>query len=302
MKRVGVLRGGAGEHYASSLRKGGDIISYIHENLSERWKAVDILVDKEGTWHLNGVSIMPTDLFHKVDVVWNTAHSSLFAILDNFSIPNAGVSYFSHILENSKEILREHMARIGVSMPRHIILPVYQKDFDGPRERYAIKKAKEVHQKFSAPWIVKSFTPDANMGVHLAQTFNELVAAIEDGVKYEKSISVEEFIAGKVASVHSLPNFRNEEIYVFPPVNVFGNFTSPEKEKLVNLAKDLHHHLDAKHYLKSNFVLNKRGKVFLLDFETAPNLKSYSHFSQACESVGVKMHQVIEHILEKTLS
>ena len=46
-------------------------------------------------------------------------------------------------LENSKEMLKEHMERIGVDMPKHIVLPVYQQDFDGPRERYAIKKAKE---------------------------------------------------------------------------------------------------------------------------------------------------------------
>ena len=183
-------------------------------------------------------------------------------------------------------------------MPRSIILPVYQKDFDGPRERYSIKKAKEVHEKFAPPWIVKSFTPDANMAVHLAHTFNELVAGIEDGVNHGKSILVEEFIEGKVASLHSVPGFRGQELYIFPAVNVFGNISLEEKEKLSSLVKDLHAHLGAKHYLKSDFLLNKRGKVYFLDFESIPNLKPFSHFSQACESVGVKMHHVIEHILE----
>ena len=145
---------------------------------------------------------------------------------------------------------------------------------------------------------MKSFTPDANMGIHLAKTFNELVAGIEDGAKHEKSILVEEFISGKVASIHSVPDFRGEEIYIFPPVNVFGNFSFEEKEKLISLAKDLHHHLGIKHYLKSDFIFNPRGKILLLDFEFTPNLKPYSHFSQACESVGAKTHDVIEHILE----
>ena len=188
---------------------------------------------------------------------------------------------------------------MNVKMRRHIVMPVYQKDFDGPREKYSIKKAKEIHEKFPAPWIVKSFTSDASMGVHLAKTFNELVAGIEDGVKHEKSILVEEFISGKVASLHSVPHFRNTEIYIFPPVNVFGSLSSAEKEKLADLAKNLHKHLGARHYLKSNFVLNKRGKIYLLDFESMPNLKAYSHFSQACESVGAKMHHVVEHILEQ---
>ena len=311
--RVGIMRGGQGENYTSSLKRGGEIISYLLENLSDKYKPVDILIDKEGLWHLGGMPIKPANLVHKVDIVWNTAHPSLSMILDNLSIPNIGVGSFSHTLENSKEMLREHMNKMNVSMPRHILIPAYFADIDarpqtpersdggqGPRERYAIKKAKEVHAKFASPWIVKSFTPDANMAIHLAKTFDELVAGIEDGVNHNKSILVEEFIPGTVASLHSVPHFRNEEIYIFPPVNVFGSLSAENKNKLSLLVKDLHHHLGAKHYLKSNFLLNKRGKIFLLDFESVPNLKSHSHFSQACESVGAKMHHVVEHILEQT--
>ena len=192
-------------------------------------------------------------------------------------------------------------------MPRAVVLPLYQEDFDGARDKYAIKKAKEVHEKFAGPWIVKSFTEDLNMaspvglwprGIHLAKTFPELVNAIEDGMKHEKSILVEEFIDGKVASVHSIPLFRGENIYTFPLGNTFGNFSPEEKEKLVNLAKDLHKHINAKHYLKSDFVLSSRGKVYLLQIESMPDLKPDSHFSQVCESVGAKSYHTIEHMLD----
>ena len=305
-KRVGIIRGGKGENYAASLKRGGDIISHIFENLTDKYKVVDILIDKEGSWHLNGLPVMPADLINKIDVVWNTAHPSWSETLNNFSIPHISSNSFSHALENSKEILREHMAQVGVLMPRSILLPVYQKDFDGERERYSIKKAKEVHAKFPAPWIVKSFTPDTNMGIHLAKTFNELVGAIEDGVKHEKSIVVEEFITGKVASMHSVKGFRMGdmpaqagEIYTFPLVDVFGSFSMEEKEKLIALTKNLYKHIGTDHYLKSNFILNQRGKVYLLDVESTPNLKSFSHFAQACEKVGAKMHHVVEHILKQ---
>ena len=300
-KRVGILRGGAGEYYEPSLQKGGEIITHIFENLPHKYKIFDILIDKEGIWHLNGVPIIPADLIHKIDVVWDTTHPSSSTTLNNFSIPNVGVNSFSHILGNSKEMLREHMKKIGVEMPRHIIVPLYQKDFDGPRERYAIKKAKEIHEKFSSPWIVKSLTPDLGMGIHIAKTFNELVVAIEDGVKHEKSILVEEFISGKVVSMHSVPDFRGEDIYTFPFGNTYGNISPDEKEKLVSLAGVLHRHLDARHYLKSDFILSPRGKVYLLQIELTPDLRSDSHFSQVCELVGAKMHHVAEHILEQAL-
>jgi len=305
--RVGILRGGAGESYRSSLQKGGEIISYILENLGDKYKTSDILVDRNHIWHFGGVPINPGDLVHKIDLAWNISHSSLSNVLESLSIPNIGTGSFASTLENSRDMLRAHMKGIGVNMPRHIILPLYQKDFDGPRERYAIKKAKGVFEKFGSPWIVKSFNPDSHMGIHLAQTFNDLADAIEDGVSHGESILVEEFISNKNASVHSVADFRGQDVYVFPLGNSFGNlpaqagFSPDEKEKLINLAKDLHKHIGARHYLKTDFVLNPRGKIYLLSIESTPNLKPNSHFHQVCESVGAKMHQVVEHILGQAL-
>lgn len=297
-KRVGVIRGGVGEQYAFSLKHGGEIISHINKHLADKYKVFDILIDKDGVWHINGMSLVPADLVHKVDVVWNMAQPEISVHLDNLAIPNVGASGFSSALEASSEILREHMKKIKVELPRSILLSVYQPDFDGPRERYSIKKAKVVFEKFGSPWIVKSFTPDANMGVHLAKTFDELVGAIEDGVKHGKSILVEEFITGKVASAHTVKNFRNEDIYAFPLVHTFGNFSQEEKEKLVTLARAMHSHLGALHYLKSDFLLDKRGKVYLLGIQLHPDIRPHSQFSEACQSVGATTQHMVEHILE----
>jgi len=304
--RVGVLRGGTGKYYASSLEKGGEIISHIFKNLSHKYKLVDLLIDKKGNWYVNGIPISPADLTHKVNVVWNTV-SNISSILQNFSIPHTSNNVFSSTLENSREMLLKHVKSIGIQMPRSIILPLYQKDFyaspteqsfgRGPREKYAIKKAKEVFEKFSSPWIVKTFTPDSNMGIHLAKTFGELVDSIEDGAMHEKSILVEEFISGKVASIHSLTQFRGEDIYVFPP----ENFTNHEKEKVIILIKDLHRHLGISHYLKSDFVFHPKRGFFLTGIDSSPDLKIGSHFYHSCEFVGVKMHHIIEHILDRAL-
>lgn len=300
-KRLGIIRGGKGEHYMSSLKKGGELILHLNDNFAEQWKVSDILVDQEGVWHFSGVPIMPADLISKVDLVWDTTFPGMSSTLKSFSIPSIVNDSFYSMLEKNEDMLRQKVKTLGVAMPRSIILPAYQEDFDGPRERYAIKKAKEVHEKFGAPWLVKSFTPDSNMGIHLAKTFGELAGAIEDGVKHGKSILVQEFIAGKVATVHSVPQFRGEEIYTFPFGNSFGTFSNDEKEKLAEVAKSLHSHLGAPHYLKSDFVLNPRGKVYLLGIESHPDLQPNSHLSQVCEIIGIKPRHIVEHLLDSSL-
>jgi D-alanine-D-alanine ligase-like ATP-grasp enzyme len=297
IKRVGIIRGGEGEHYMSSLLRGGDLISYVLHDLSDKYKIIDILIDKKGVWHAGGVPISPADLIRKIDVVWNMSrHPNISVILDDLAIPNIDASLFSKALLNNNEMLRTHIKSIGLQMPRSIVFPLYQEDFDGPKEKYAILKAKEVLHKFSAPWIVKSFTPDSNMGIHLAKTFGELVDAIEDGVIHKKSILVEEFISGKIVSIHSLSQYRGENIYVFPLDNSFNVFSPIEKEKLTNLTKDLYQHINAKHYLKSDFVFHPRNGIFLTGIDLLPDFRKGSHFEKSCESVGAKMRHIFEHI------
>jgi D-alanine-D-alanine ligase-like ATP-grasp enzyme len=275
IKRVGVLRGGAGKHYASSLQKGGEVISCIFENLADKYKTFDILVDRDNVWHLNGVPIIPADLFHKVDIVWNTSHSNFSNVLESLSIPHISVGAFSSGLQSSKDFLREHIKGIGLQMPRCVVSP---------------KNAREVLEKFSGPWIVK-----VSSEIMVAKNFNELAEAIGG----RDNVMVEEFIAGKVASVHSVPDFRGEKVYTFPLGNSYGIFSPAEKEKLANIAKALHKHIGAKHYLKSDFVLNPRGKVYLLQINGTPDLNPDSHFTQVCISVGAKTYHVIEHILDQ---
>lgn len=314
-KRIGILRGGAGEYYKSSLNKGGDIILYIAENLGDKYQPVDILVDKNHIWHYGGVPVVPGSLINKVDVIWNTSHPSLSNILESLSVPSIGIGSFLGSLVGNREMLKKHLKNIGVHMPRHILLSLYQEDFDGPRDKYAIKKAKEVFEKFGAPWIVKSFTPDSSMGpvrdregsqrpsvsngmgVHVAKTFGELVGAIEDGVNHKQSILIEEFIDGSPSAIHSVGNFRGEDAYILPPKNL----SPDEKEKIVILAKDLRRHLNGKHYLKFDFISHPRRGIFLTNIDPIPDLRRGSHFEESCELVGVKMHNVIEHILNTAL-
>jgi len=297
MKIIGVLRGGAGKHYQTSINKGSHVISHLHEKLAHKWKPVDILIDKFGQWHLSGLPVSPAELKHKVDAIWNLAHPSTHEYLQNFSIPTASAPHFLSILEHNPEMLKEQARILGFQMPRHIVLPAYQEDIDGDKETYAKKKAKQIFEKFGAPWIVKSFTPDSNMGMHVAKTYPELVRSILDGVEHGKSILIEELISGKVAGVHTVANFRGEDFYAFPP----GNFIQEEKDALIAAAKQLHRQLGAGYYLKCDFVLRPKGKVCLLAIDSTPDLREDSHFHQACESVGVKMHHVIEHILEKVI-
>lgn len=293
--KIGIIRGGA-DNYEDSLVAGSDIISYINKNFPEKYEAIDVFLDKENIAHVHGLPVGLGGVMHQADVVWNTS-PTIISKLDDFSIKHISISPFSNAVGNNRSMLEEHMKNVGVKMPRHLVIPAYQQDFDGDINNFAFGKAKEVFEKFGTPWIVHSFGKDINTGIHVAKTFEQLVNAIFDIAQSGKSILVEEFIAGRIVSLHTVPKFRNQDIYVIHN----NTLNTVEKERLENIAKDLHAHIDARHYLKSSFVINKRGAVYLVNIDLKPNLKEYSDLDMSCQSRGINTMHILEHILDQAL-
>ncbi len=294
-KRIGIIRGGGGDDHESSIREGSQLILHVMENLSDRFKPIDVFIDKDGIWHISGVPADPKELYKKVDVVWNTSRPEFSHVVSNHMIPHVSLPAFATTLSKSRQMLEEHLSMVGVDMPRSVLLPAYKEDIDGDRDEYIGRKAQEVWKKFPAPWTVRSFTENKNMAIHLAKTFPELMRAIEDGVNQGNSILVEEFISGKPSAIHSLSGFRGEKIYVFPP----ARFTQEEKEKLIALAKTIHEHVGVEHYLKTDFILSPKGKIYVTELSFSPDLRDKSHFGETYSSVGAKAEHIIEHILNR---
>ncbi|MCE9585024.1 hypothetical protein K8Q94_00125 [Candidatus Nomurabacteria bacterium] len=300
--RIGVLRGGIGNHYTLSLKKGGDIISYILNNFPEQYKVLDILIDKDGSFHLNGLPIKKEDLKNKIDVVWNTSHPDLSRIISNLSIPYVGVNSFASVLKDSKEILKEHMKKNNVNIPKYIVLPLYQKDFDGPIDDYAVKKAKKVLEKFGAPWIVKSLFAKKNIVTHVAKTFPELVNAISDIVKQDESVLVEELINGKKAVVHSVIGFRNQQNYYFPLISTEKHsFSKDEKIIIKNISENIFKYLNNPFYSKYEFILTSKGEIYVVNIDLYPDLVNDQSLIDSIKEVGTKHDHIFKHMIDSVL-
>ena len=294
-KKIGIVRGGTGEHYEKSLQKGGDLISYILENLYPKWTPVDVFIDQDGVWHVSGLPTLPSNLVNKVDIVWNTV-PGVSSTLDNIGIPKIETEAFHQLLEEERDRLRDHMETLNITMPRSVILSSYIAGSDGGIQEYATKKAQEVFGKFAPPWIVRSVSGKVSMGVHVAKTFPELVNAIIDGVEHRGNILVEELIPGKPASLHTLKEFRGQDIYHLP---LPRSFTEAEKRIITNFGEELFKSLGPKHYMKTDFVLSPTMGVSLLGISFTPDWRDSSHFADSCAQVGAKPVHVFENFLKR---
>jgi D-alanine-D-alanine ligase len=328
MIKVGVIRGGISGEYEVSLASGAQVLEHLRSDiLKDKYKAIDIFIDRDGIWHINGIPTTIDKVAPKVDVIINALHGDygedgkVQQELELWGIPYTGSGPFASAIGYNKFLTKQEFSKLGINTPRHILFPAYQDDFDGPSEKYAEKKAREVWEQLPPPWIVKPLTGGSSMGVHVCKIFQDLVDAFEEGMSQKVSVLVEEFIKGKEATVGVINNFRGKDVYFLPPIEIRipktstffdndvkyngqsqeicpGNFTEEEKMELERLAALIHTGLDLSHYSRSDFIVHPKRGIFALEVNTLPGLTGESLMPKALNAVGSNLPEFIEHIIK----
>jgi len=351
MLKIGVVRGGISGEHSVSLASGAQVLSHLRsEKMASKYKPVDIFIDKEGVWHMDGIPTTLDKVAKRVDVILNALHGDygedgkIQQELELMGIPYTGSGPLSSAIGYNKLLTKQEFTKLGIKTPRHMLFPAYQDDFDpvrerprgasasvtsgrlssngvdGPKSKYAERRAREVWEKMAPPWIVKPLTGGSSMGVHVCKTFESLVNAFEDGMDKNVSVLVEEFIKGKEATVGVIDNFRKQKTYVLPPIEIRvpktsaffdnevkyngksqeicpGNFSEEEKRELERLASLIHIGLDLSHYSRSDFIVHPKKGIYALEVNTLPGLTGESLMPKALRAVGSDLPEFIEHII-----
>lgn len=330
MLRVGVLRGGSDERYKASIDNGANILKCLRESLlSQKYNAVDIFIDEEGVWHINGIPVTMDKVKEKVDLVINALlgkyaeSGEIQKILEEYKIPYASSDSKASFVSQNKFLTKEEFKKLGIKTPNFIHFQSL-KESNTDKNTYSLIKARTVWEKMSPPWIIKPVTNGASVGVVLCKTFNELTNAIQKIAEIEDEILVEEFIQGKEATVGVINNFRGKEVYTLPPVEIRltdgasildskqkserlakmvcpGSFTHEEKEEMERIAGNLHRHFKLEFYSKIDFIVHPRKGVYALEINTQSEFMEKSQIPEALEAVGSNLKELIEHLIKEAL-
>lgn len=328
MIKVGVIRGGISGEYEVSLASGAQVLEHLRGDiLRDKYKAIDIYIDRDGIWHINGIPTTIDKVAPKVDVIINALHGDygedgkVQQLLEQWHIPYTGSGPFASAIGYNKFLTKKEFDKLGIKTPKHLLFPAYQDEFDGPRTKYPERKAREVWEKLPPPWIVKPLTGGSSMGVHVCRTFEDLISAFDESIDQKVSVLVEEFIKGKEATVGVINNFRNQKIYTLPPIEIRipktsaffdnevkyngksqeicpGNFSQEEKVELEHLASLIHSGLGLSHYSRSDFIVHPQKGIYALEVNTLPGLTGESLMPKALRAVGSDLPEFIEHIIK----
>lgn len=312
------MRGGVGDEYEISLKTGSSVL----KNLShEKYCIFDMLVTKNGEWHLNGIPTTPAKLVNQVDVVFNALHGEygedgkVQRILEQFKIPYTGSSVFASAIAMNKALSKYYFKKEGIKTPE-CLLVVGEDDVE--------KSARRIFRKLPAPYIVKPISAGSSVGISIAHDFDGLIKAIKNALHYNnKMVLVEEYISGREITCGVIDSMSTMEPYAISPVEIvppeeteFFNYEAKYNETtlrvcpanlLSNTTKRIQEHavkahkaLGMRHYSCSDFILSKRG-LYILETNSLPGLTETSLLPKALETAKLELPEFLDYVITLAL-
>lgn len=316
--KVGVLRGGPSSEYDVSLKTGEAVLKYLDR---QKYEPADVLIDKNGLWHLGGVSLEPHQVFKKIDVAFNAMHGEygedgkVQQLMEAHRIPYTGSDSLSSAIAMQKRLARSIFETCDITVPPAVSVSA---------DEDPASRAAGAVRKMLFPMVVKPASRGSSVGISIANDIYGLVLAIEKALKHDKEILVEKYIAGREATCAVLENFRGQKHYALPVVEIVpppykkffdydckyngttreicpGRFSGEESAKIKNAAVAAHVSLGCRHYSRADFRIDEKGKPYLMEINTLPGFTSESLFPKAASAVGLEFSNLLDHLITLAL-
>ena len=316
------MRGGPNSEYEVSLATGGSVLAALRGKLADKYRAYDILIDKSGRWHIDGMPADQYDIAHRFDVIFNALHGSygedgkVQQILEAHGIKFTGSDSLASAVGMNKNLSKNVFKNNGLKTP-------VGKEIDSSRiKESAEEMVHELFRTFPMPAVVKPMSAGSSVGVSIVRTKAELVPALREAAKHGDSVLIEEYVPGIEATVAVIEGFRGQELYVLPVIEIRpkkkffdyqakyagqseeivpAGFSSKVKEELSALAQKAHRALGLRHYSRSDFIISPRRGIYILEINTLPGLTEQSLVPKALRSVGSDTHELVDHLINLAL-
>lgn len=317
-KIVAVLRGGPSAEYEVSLQTGAQVLQAL-EALGYRTR--DIIISKRGEWLECGIVRQPEQVLQKVDVAFIALHGNygedgvIQRLCELSGVAYTGSNSFSSRVAFNKAFTKDKLAKLGlpIKMPKGCQL--YQRDLEN-----LTTVVSDLYNDLGPEWVVKPTNSGSSDGVQVITETEKLAPALMATLQNYHSCLVEERIVGTEATGGVLEDFRDEEVYNFPAIEIIppqdtdhfsavvkyngataeicpGRFSNGVKGAIAEAATLVHQALGLSQYSRSDFIV-RDGEAYFLEVNTLPGLTPQSLYPKGAAAVGLEFMRLVEHLVE----
>lgn len=225
------------------------------------------------------------------------------AVLDLLGIPYTGSGPLGSALAMDKLVSKELFLSGGVPTPPWLVGPVGASEVESELGGY--------------PVVVKPSREGSTVGVSVARSGPELVAALEEASSYAGPPIVETFVAGQELAIgvlgdEALPIVEirpSHEIYDYEckytkgmsEYEVPAPLSQECTEEVQALAVRAHRVLRLSAYSRVDFRLDRNGRPWCLEANSLPGMTATSLIPKAAAAAGIPFEDLCERIVQLAL-
>lgn len=291
--------GGISSEREVSLSSGREILKYI--NFGE-YEGVEIVLDSK------------KDIFEKVgdiDFALLALHGkygedgAVQSILDSLDIPYSGCGMASSAVCMDKDLTKSILKSKDIRTGKWIVV------------RNLSEVLKEQVEDLGYPVVVKPNSGGSSVATFICRTFEEVLHGVEEGLKVDSEVMLEEFIKGDEITVPILDGEVLPTLIIKPVKGGFFDYTSKyedggaeeviiEYEKKLQdeintMALDTFRALKCEVYARVDFII-RDGVPYILEINTLPGMTKNSLFPKSALGIGMDYRGLLDRIIRTSLS
>ena len=245
------------------------------------------------------------------DRVFNILHGrggedgTMQGLLEQIGIPYTGCGVMASALTMDKMRTKMLWKAFGLPVAEMEIVTV---------ENRATLNPEVVVKKLGLPLMVKPSLEGSSVGLTKVKTMDELESAVDFALKFDRTVLIEEWLAGDEFTVpvldgEVLPSIKivpEGEFYDYEAKYISDNtqyfcpagLTEAREQELRRLVKQAYDVVGCRGWSRIDVMADAEGKFRLVEVNTNPGMTSHSLFPKSAATVGYSFEQLVEKILE----
>ena len=245
------------------------------------------------------------------DRVFNILHGrggedgTMQGLLEQIGIPYTGCGVMASALTMDKMRTKMLWKAFGLPVAEMEIVTV---------ENRATLNPEVVVKKLGLPLMVKPSLEGSSVGLTKVKTREELESAVDFALKFDRTVLIEEWLAGDEFTVpvldgEVLPSIKivpEGEFYDYEAKYISDNtqyfcpagLSDAREQELRRLVKQAYDVVGCRGWSRIDVMADAEGRFRLVEVNTNPGMTSHSLFPKSAATVGYSFEQLVEKILE----
>ena len=245
------------------------------------------------------------------DRVFNILHGrggedgTMQGLLEQIGIPYTGCGVMTSALTMDKMRTKMLWKAFGLPVAEMEIVTV---------ENRANLTPESVVKKLGLPLMVKPSLEGSSVGLTKVKAIDELESAVDFALKFDRTVLIEEWLAGDEFTVPVLDNEVLPSIKIVPEGEFYdydakyisdntqyfcpAGLSDEREQELRDLVKQAYDVVGCRGWSRIDVIADAEGNFRLVEVNTNPGMTSHSLFPKSAATVGYSFEQLVERILE----